>query len=112
MVARDNAIKYIITRNKEDFKESNILITTAEEFIKKTMKSKITWLLEQTSSLIPVTVVLYGSRRRSPGVGTAHSIFSDSPITGGSRVRGYWVTKRETARKRLKCAIIRLWKWC
>jgi len=40
MVARDNAIKYIITRNKEDFKESNILITTAEEFIKKTRKAR------------------------------------------------------------------------
>ena len=34
MVARDNAIKYIITRNKEDFKEGNIIIMTAEEFIK------------------------------------------------------------------------------
>ena len=34
MVARDNSIKYIITRNKEDFKEGNIIIMTAEEFIK------------------------------------------------------------------------------
>ena len=34
MVARNNAAKYIITRNKEDFKEGNIIIMTAEEFIK------------------------------------------------------------------------------
>ena len=34
MIARDNAIKYIITRNKGDFKEGNIKIMTAEEFIK------------------------------------------------------------------------------
>ncbi len=34
MVARDNAIKYIIIRDKKDFKEGNIKIMTAEEFIK------------------------------------------------------------------------------
>jgi len=59
MVARDNAIKYIITRNKEDFKESNILIHNeltnmvafhAQQLIEKSFKA----ILEEYKGQVPI----------------------------------------------------------